>query len=180
LDLPFQEVEQVIELSGDDCDFQRYDQDDSLRRLLVQVTIPHKSCPIHLFAFRAWPGEGCEVANFGLALYPEGWVWSSFCKTQYSSNPKHGGIENFLRSHLNVVRMLDYADQLGILADVKDESGYWEKRDVRELVEVVGRWNEVIAGMAGQSKDLLGDAVVTEMTKYPDFERLEARGREVA
>ena len=38
----------------------------------------------------------------------------------------------------------------------------------------------VIAGMVGQFKDQLGDAVVAEMTKYPDFEHLEAKGRKRA
>ncbi|KKL23506.1 hypothetical protein LCGC14_2424670, partial [marine sediment metagenome] len=61
--------------------------------------------PTHLIAFRAWPGEGCEEANFGLCIYPKtieiddhstgrkrrirtglsGWCWSSFCKFRHDS-----------------------------------------------------------------------------------------------
>jgi hypothetical protein len=114
-------------------------------------------------------------ANFGLCRYPgslqvtdehgnpkrirtglAGWRWSSFCKTQYASNPECGGGENFLRCHLSVVRLLDQAKTLSILADVSDEGDYWEKRDVKALVEEVGEWNTMLAAFAGRMKDLTG------------------------
>ena len=35
----------------------------------------------------------------------------------------------------------------------------------------------MIAAQAGQLKDLLGDKVEAPITEFPDFEHLEARGR---
>lgn len=153
--------------------------------------------PTHIVAFNTWPGEGCEPANFGLCRYPgqievplddprqrkvvrtglAGWSWSSFCKTQYASNPEHGGVEHFLRCHLVVIRLLDHARELGLVADVSDEGGFWEKRDVEALGREVGNWNTMIAGWAGRLKDALGEGFVSEITKFPNFEHLEADGR---
>jgi hypothetical protein len=47
------------------------------------------------------------------------------------------------------------------------------------LVEEVGRWNQGIAGLVGQMKDLVsgGRNVQSEITRFPDFEHLEAKGR---
>ena len=154
--------------------------------------------PTHVIAFSTWPGEGCEQANFGLCRFPAqievpipgrhwqrrsihtrltGWHWGSFCKTQYASNPTAGGVTNFLRCHLSVIRMLDHAQELGILEHVSDEGDYWEKRDLESLAREVGEWNELIAGLAGELKDLVGDQLVAAIARYPDFEHLEAAGR---
>ena len=140
LDLPFAEVGEVAELDGDRCDLRTYEGNDPLRWLAVQAGqlvehdgTYHRVQPTAIVAFTTWPGEGCEAANFGLAVYPKvlylrdpikrqttkletglkGWCWGSFCKTEYAS--QHG-IDHFLRCHLCVVRMLDHAKQLGILA----------------------------------------------------------------
>jgi hypothetical protein len=154
--------------------------------------------PTHVIAFTTWPGEGCEAANFGLCRFPSqmevqtpgrrwhprtirtglsGWRWGSFCKTQYASNARCGGVQNFLRCHLSVIRMLEHAQELGILAHVSDEGDYWEKRDIEALAREVGEWNEHLAGLAGQLKDLVGDQLVAAIANYPDFEHLEAAGR---
>ncbi len=154
--------------------------------------------PTHLVAFETLPGDGCEAANFGFCQFPShievddprrpgrrrrlatglsGWSWSSFCKTQYASNPECGGVQNFLRCHLTLVSLLDHARSLGILEGVSDEGGFWEARDVGTLAREVGQWNEMIAGFAGQMKDWFGDQFVAEITDFPDFEHLEAKGR---
>ena len=149
--------------------------------------------PSRLIAFDTWPGKGCEAANFGLCQYPpviqtnhgplrtglSGWCWGSFCKTQYASNPKCGGVANFLRCHLTVVAMLDKAKELGCLERVSDEGGFWEKRDLPALVQEIGSWNEMIAAFGGKLKDLLGDGPVgleSAIAQYPNFEQLEAAG----
>ena len=204
MDLPFKAVSDIVELKGEQCDFEKLPQDDPNRWMLIQasqyipfsvggeyehyVTVP----PSHVIAFEAWPGDGCEPVNVGLCRYPgtieveggkrrrtglSGWTWSSFCKTQYASNPEYGGVENFLRCHLSVVRLLDHAKSLGVLEDVSDESEYWDKRDVKTLAKEVGEWNVQLAGFAGGLRDLLGDDVEARSTSYPDFEHLEARGR---
>ena len=81
-DLPFKEIGDIVNLSGDGCDFDQRDKDDPLRWLLVQsggnlslkngrpvkegekadswISVP----PKRIIAFTAWPGEGCEESNF--------------------------------------------------------------------------------------------------------------------
>lgn len=208
LDLPFERVDEIVELSGRDCDYQQYDREHPHRWLLIQagqyVDDPQYAgysygvTPQHVIAFSTWPGAGCEESNVGLCRYPSaievdnpagrgnkrriatrlvGWRWASFCKTQYASNPQHGGVANFLRCHLAVITMLDHARSLGILNQVNDEGGYWEKRNLRALAEEVGSWNEMLAGMAGQLRDWFGEQIAAEITQFPDFEHLEANGR---
>jgi len=197
MDLPFVEVGDVVELAGDALRFDKA-QNDEVRWLLVQSTHWIKNetgvaqvRPSRVIAFTAWPGRGCEVANLGLCRYPakievagravdtglDGWHWESFCKTQYASNPSDGGIENFLRCHLTVIKLLDHARQLNLLAEVKDEGGFWECRDVVVLAETVGEWNRHLAAIVGRWQDWFGDDFLAPITDYPDFERLEAEGR---
>ena len=205
LDLPFERVDDLIELSGPECDYQQYDQEHPNRWLLIQagqhVDDPrrkgysYRATPIHVIAFSTWPGKGCEEANFGLCRYPAaievndpvqrwqrrkirtglgGWCWGSFCKTQYASNPNCGGVANFLRCHLTVVKMLDHARELGLVPSVSDEGNYWEKRDVAALAREVGDWNVIIARQVGQLKDLVGDGFQAAIAEFPDFEHLKA------
>ena len=210
LDLPFAQVEDIIELTGQACDFDQCNPDDPHRWLLIQAgqyverpapgvgTHNYHVTPKHLIAFETLPGDGCEQANFGLCRYPavievedrarrgirrnirtgfSGWYWGSFCKTQYASNPKCGGVENFLRCHLAIIRVLDHARSLGIEVEVDDEGDFWKNRDIKSLASQVGQWNEMIAAFAGQLKDQLGTNVDSQITKFPDFEHLEAAGR---
>lgn len=205
LDLPFAEVGELIELRGDQCDFEKSDRADPQRWLLVQACT-HVECgswhhnvpPTHVIAFTTWPGDGCEQANFGLCRYPSSitvadpdrpgvkrrlacpgpkWRWSSFCKTQYASDPACGGVAHFLQCHLSVVALLDAAKALGILGEVHDEGDYWTDRDPARLANQVGQWNEQIAAFVGRLKDTVGDAAVAPITSFPNFEHLEARGR---
>jgi hypothetical protein len=199
--LPLENVGGILHLSGPDCDYEQTDRADPDRWLLTQAQAIVESdgytyhvCPTRVIAFSTRPAPGSELANFGLAKYPgtisshegkaiatglgSGWSWSSFCKTQYASNPACGGVENFLRAHLSLVALLDYAADLGILDSVSDESGYWENRDEKALVEEIGEWNAMIAGFVGGMKDKFGgEGVQAEITKYPNFEHLEFKGR---
>lgn len=191
MDLPFQEVAEIVEVSGDSADCDKIDREDPNAWLLIQAGQyvekagrHHRVPPTHVIAFSTFPAEGSEPANFGLARYPSAnpgrsaesdWSWSSFCKTQYASNPARGGAENFLRAHLSIVKLLDSAAELGILKEVYDEGSFWEKRDIAALVAEVGDWNAMIAGWAGQLKDAFGDAIVSEIARFPNFEHLEAQ-----
>jgi hypothetical protein len=195
LDLPFEEVGEIVEFIGESADFFNLDRDDPNRWLLAQAgqyfihdEVYYSVKPSHLIAFSTFPGEGCEGANFGLALYPKtievdgkeihtdlvNWSWSSFCKTQYASNPADGGIENFLKCHLAIVKLLDAANELGILKEVRDEGHFWEERDIKALAVQVGDWNTMIAGWAGRLKDAFSGNVESEIAKFPNFEHLEA------
>lgn len=187
LDLPFAEVGPIVDLEGAAADNGQMTRDDENFWLAIQACahvkiggnctrmVPAK----RILAFSAWPGAGCEEANFGFCLYPattEGdgggrvrvpyarWSWSSFCKTQYAANEEEGGVPNFLKCHTTVIRLLDHAKALGILAEVNDEGEYWEKRSLQALAQEVGEWNEMIAGYAAQLKGTWGeDRVVTSL-----------------
>ena len=55
-----------------------------------------------------------------------GWRYSSFCKSQYASDPACGGIPNFIRCHLSVIHLLDRIGQLPtVKVDVDDEVQVW-------------------------------------------------------
>ena len=156
--------------------------------------------PRHLIAFSSWPGEGCEQANFGLCLYPRtvrvtdrrrpgyvrlvrtgltGWQWSSFCKTQSASSPQYGGVEHFLRCHLSIIALLEYAQELQILSDVADEGDFWQQRSVEALARQVGEWNSAMAARVSQLQDRQGAALVAELGPLAtgDQQTTAARGK---
>jgi hypothetical protein len=206
LALPMASVGEVIDVTGDAADFQKLPDNPPLRWLLIQSRwhtqvgrYSYSTPPSRVIGFVTNPGDGCEPANFGLCQFPasieidnheypfgkkkvrtgaKGWCWHSFCKTQYSSNFSCGGVENFLRCHLSVIAMLDHAKTLGILGEVSDEGDFWQKRDVEALAKEVGEWNVQLAGFAGKLKDQIGSGLEAAILKYPDFEHLEAKGRE--
>lgn len=102
--------------------------------------------------------------------------WSAFCKTQYASNPRFGGAANFLKAHKTVILMLDHMEKLGFTVNVKDEGGFYEKRDDQALVEEVAEWNGMIAAMCGAMKDDLGNSgykFESPIGDFPNFEQLE-------
>jgi hypothetical protein len=204
--LPFQKVGAVKEFRGPEADFEQSARDDSARWLKIQaaqyleVGDRHFSVkPTHIIAFSVQPGAGCEPANFGFCRFPtnvevtdktgrvrqvptrlDGWSWSSFCKTQYASDPRCGGAENFVRCHVGLCRLLELMRSTELVTvDVRDESHYWEHRDLKQLVNTVGEWNQFIAAFAGVLKDQgeqNGVAVESVIAGFPNFERLEAKG----
>jgi hypothetical protein len=108
---------------------------------VVEVVRPHPliCCPV-------WPGDGCEPAAFGFCKLPPGerWQWSFTCCTQNASRPEHGGLENFLRCHLAITSLLDGIHQAGLAkVEVKDDGGYWKRRDREALGETARLWNGV-------------------------------------
>jgi hypothetical protein len=108
---------------------------------VIEVITPHP-----LVCFPVWPGQGCEPAAFGFCKLPavEGWQWSFACCTQPASRPEHGGLENFLRCHRAVISLLDAIKRAGLAEiEVKDDGGYWERRDPEALAEAVQAWNGV-------------------------------------
>ena len=108
-----------------------------------------------------------------------GWCWYSFCTTQYASDPKCGGVENFVRCHLCVIKMLDFIKQTGLVTvTVEDGSGYWEKRGLEALVKEIGKWNEFVAGAISSFRSLTDGQGTFEapITEYQNFEHLEAKG----
>lgn len=138
--------------------------------------------PTLAHGFAVAPGRGCEPATFGVAQLsgpddePSRWWWHRCCKTQYASVL---GEEHLLRCHGSLVALLDAAVALGFEAVVRDETGYWESRDPRQLAESVAEMNRVVARVAGHFTDAVRDAggdgqqVQSAIFEHPDFERLE-------
>ena len=207
-DLPFQEVGELLEFTGRDADYAALGREDPARWLKIQAQgfveegpAHFEVKPLHIIGFSTLPGEGCEEANFGFCRYPasilvgsgmgrrrrhptnlEGWRWRSFCKTQYASNPDCGGVQNFLRCHVCIVKLLDFAKATGLMSvEVHDEGGYWEARNLEKLAGEVGHWNECIAALSGAVGDVareLGIAGESAIAGFPNFEHLEARGQQ--
>jgi hypothetical protein len=179
LDLPFEKVFETKEFKGKACDYEQYPRESDLRWFLVMASHGQK-VPTHVIGFDALVGQGCE--SLDLAFTKEvgkSWTASGFCKTQYASNPDCGGVANFLKCHMLVIKVMDIAKELGFTVEVSDEGNYWEARDVKKLAEEVGEWNTMIAGLAGALTDAFGkkgDRVESEITKYPNYEHLEAVG----
>jgi hypothetical protein len=192
LDLPFKEVHDIVHLKGEDCDFNnpKYSgPDNELRWFLIQCIEYAKKgpdrTPIEVIGFSSWPAKGSEEANFFLARYSKYskiWKGGSFCKTQYASDPQCGGAANFLRAHLSVVGVLDRAKELNIVERVSDEGEFWEKRDIKALMQEIGEWNAMIAGFAGALSDAIRGTeldLVAPIKGFSDYEHLEAKGQSV-
>lgn len=217
LDLPFENVSNIMEFKGEDCDFEKHRHDNEVCWLLIhanhhyhfkvvggkpvhtegsEATCIMGVTPLHVIAFSTLVGPGCESAEFGLCRVPrfvtiklEGiqyrrpmpesdkWTFHSFCKTQYASDPRCGGVQNFLKCHLTVIKALDIAKEIGFDVTVNDEGDYWTTRDQTELLKNIGVHNEMIAALAGQLNDAakaVGMTMEAPITAYPNFEHLEA------
>lgn len=155
--------------------------------------------PKHVLMFNISPAEGSETAAFGLAAHPPAveydyhgqpqlietglagvYSWTQVCKTQYAGLQQHGGVENFLKAHLSLVKLLDFIATLPVKLQVSDDSGYWTHRDEAQLRQQLASWNGLVAAFAGQMKDQLGTSaesgVQAPILTAPDFEHLEAKG----
>jgi hypothetical protein len=139
---------------------------------------------VWVVGFAVAPGKGCEPATFALTRLSSPtmvtrWWGHCCCKTQYASVL---GDEHLLRCHGSLVTLLDIARMLGVDIEVRDETGYWESRDPRVLVESVTEMNRVVARFAGVFSDAVRDAGVDSaqvggaIFEHPDFERLETDG----
>jgi hypothetical protein len=204
MDLPFESVGEIVQFKGKDAQFSQ-NPDEPFRWLKIQAreTVWSKDgrmgwdCPAQeIIGFQILVAPGSEPMEVFLATYPKtimvkddwgrrkrlrtnrhDWSGGAFCKTQYASSPDCGGVANFLRAHLSVIRMLDHAKELGILAEVSDEGDFWEKRDVKALAEEVGSWNSQIAALVGAMDDAVGEKADAPINSFPDFEHLEAKGQ---
>jgi len=222
MDLPFKQVDDKLTTrEGDAADFSQSKKDDDKRWFLIQCQAhanfkydrqgrPTRAGwrisrfsmsfpPAKVIGFSAWPGEGCEEANFGMCRFPErvevkgedglphsvslgkpGWSWRSFCKTQYANDPRLGGFGNFLRCHLGMIAALDAAKELGFQVKVNDEGGFWKSRKVDKLAKALGEYDALVAGIGLQLGDLgFNKEVRSALDGRPDRERLELKGQEL-
>lgn len=148
--------------------------------------------PIEWLAFRIKPGRGCETAEIGLARHPETWLvdgeaqatrldrtwrWHHCCKTQYASTVSH---EHFRRCHGSLVSLLDHAAEVGMVAEVRDQTGFWDHRDWEAAIHEVEAMNGVVAGLASAFADQLEDPalrVATPVADHPDYPGVAGSGR---
>jgi hypothetical protein len=171
-------------------------------RLFVRAGREEDACFGHVPAtagwlVEVWPGEGCESAHFGLCQYPReapyelrgrqgwvateyrrGWLFKGACKTQYAA--EHGW-EHFLRCHKTILSILKFWQQLGVTVKVSDEGEYWKTRSETKLRDILGRYDGLMAVVAGAFKDAAdetgtGCSVKSPILARKDFEKLEAEG----
>jgi hypothetical protein len=107
-------------------------------------SLRYPTLPSHAFAFAMTPGVGQTPVTFGLAKYPErieveadgtrtridtgatGWSWRASC-TLRDTDPTPGGIYEFLLPYFTVRLTLGSANVIGILRNVDDPTGYWDR-----------------------------------------------------
>lgn len=207
LELPFSEMSDLCEwrVGDDDQDPEAARILQMLGSQYGRKTLPDGEerwiniPPRHVVMFNISPADGSETAAFGLAAHPpvmefehQGqthlietdlagqYSWTQVCKTQYAGLQQYGGVENFLKAHLSLVKLLDFIGTLPLKLQVSDDSGYWEHRDEVQLRRQLASWNGLIAAFAGQLKDQLGTdpetGVQSPILTAPDFEHLEAKG----
>lgn len=141
-DLPFIELESIVKLEGSEC-YRRADDPLYILKLRAEKHELGKdlnlinTSPSAIVGFSSLPRQGCEEFDIFLCQYPNESKWTSetCCKTQFAID--EGGIENFLIAHCAIIEILDHAQALGILSEVIDETGYWEKRNLKELINKV-------------------------------------------
>ena len=126
------------------------------------------------------PGEGCEVAVFGLYRYPgiKHWKLTSWCKTQYAAR---SGWDHFSVCHRRIISLLDLWRDFGVDVKVADEGEYWETRSLERLRQRLATYDRLVAAVAGALMDDLGKGkpgVRAEIFQDTRFERLEAEGRD--
>ena len=139
------------------------------------------------------PGEGCDIALFGLCRYPHlihdvpvsrsteiesDWIMRHCCTTQYAAD---FGWEHFLRCHKQVLSLLEFWQHLGATVEVRDEGGYWDTQSEDGLRDVLNQYHRLIAMCAGAMKDAAeatgsGLRVEAPIFNRPDFEHLEHEG----
>jgi hypothetical protein len=140
LDLPFESVSEIVHFQGPETVFDREQNDDfGWLKVISNQIIWNKDlslgrhCPAkELMGFLIDVAPGADLMGVYLADYPKmimvkdertrrlrrlrtdltSWYGSGFCKTQYASHPDCGGIPTFLRAHLSIVRLLDFAKEL--------------------------------------------------------------------
>jgi hypothetical protein len=183
-------VEQVLEISDQDGDLQRFGavwltrakRGDPDKKYGVEVR------PEEGFIFPIMIGEDCEPLWLGLCRYPQtvrtggkalptwlgrGWRFSGACKTQYAS------LHGFLRCHTVVIDLLAHCRSRDVRVKIHDEGGYWPRRSLTTLQRKLDEMNGLVAATAGALKDAAEEqgkpgSVESPIFQHAKFEHLEA------
>jgi hypothetical protein len=108
-----------------------------------------------------------------------GWLLKGHCKTQYAAEY---GWEHFLNCHRQIISLLDFWRQLGVMVEVTDEGEYWQTRSEEKLRTKLQQYDGLVAAVGGMFKDAStedgnGLSVESPIFDYANFERLEHEGR---
>jgi len=108
-------------------------------------------------------GEGCDWFDIQIGRIGNSKKWrgGSFTKTQYA--------EDFVHSHLAVIKMLDLCKEAGILKSVSDEGNFWKTRDLKVLADEINNYTLLIKSFFG----LLQKAVNEPFRLESQIERSE-------
>lgn len=151
----FAEVGVVKHFVGIECDYKQSKEEDGWTLIQAQDTFGPDKPPIEIWRLGIWFGEGCEVTNISFARCgPQVSVWKAraFTKTHYA--------KDFVTAHMSICAIFDFLKKCEKLTvEIKDEGGYWEKRDPRALVKELEEWNEGMIKMATSFKKVLGEKV---------------------
>lgn len=153
----------------------------------------------------AWESQNDEkfFEKRMVKVKPSGWKTSQFCKTQYASDPRCGGIANFLRCHVSLITLLERIAELpSMKVYIDDEGKYgasnytddWKVKNpvyylheptysIETLTKELGDYNELIAAHVGALKDALGKdgcGIEAPITSFPNFEHLEFKGSQTS
>lgn len=198
LALPVERVTPVRRMVAVDCEgLERQELDlDWLVRCFAARGVEDPRDPRRMLAVVPEVGHGfaavvgrCEPVVVGLARHPRvvvdgdvelptglaNWSWHAATKTQYAC--LHG-TSHFLQCHRTAIALLDAARALGLAVEARDDSGYWEHRDERRLLESLEHWNALVARIAGRVADQVeatGVKADAPVFRHPDFERLEMK-----
>ena len=148
-ELPFADVGDIIDVSGEAADYEKRERDDPLKNILFRAVGKGTSAetfdlrtPDRVIAFATSPGDGSESAVFGLAHDSQGWSWLNYCKTHFA--------KEFVEAHVLVIAMLDFASGLGVIQHVRDDSDYWINRSISELLNHHSEMNSLMRKTADQ------------------------------
>ena len=87
-----------------------------------------------------------------------------------------------MKCHLGIIAILDFFRDCGVRVRVRDGGGYWKSRSERLLSERLEDMHAMVAAVTGTFKDAaegMDGQTIAPISERKDFERLEARGREI-
>ena len=101
-------------------------------------------------------GEGCEWFSLTIGRIGSSKLWrgGGCTKTQYA--------EDFVKSHLSVIKMLDLCKEAGLLSQVHDEGEYWETRNIVVLAKEINSSTTRLKSLFGALKEIVQEPLKVE------------------
>src|SRR5437764_14614344 len=82
------------------------------------------------------------------------------------------------KCHRQIISLLDFWRQLGVIVEVNDEGEYWQTRSQEKLRNKLQQYDGLVAAVGGIMKDASADedtglSIVSPIFDYANFEWLE-------